>query len=77
MSAFLVSTHRVAHRMVALEGERHPRQVRELIDGMIREFHLHEAALERGVIVYVPTDLPRELTDAWAMDFVASVGSRR
>ena len=65
MSEFLVTHERVAHRMVDLEDERHPELVRDVIDGMIRDFRLHLGAAGQGRIVYVPDDLPASITDRW------------
>jgi hypothetical protein len=70
MSAFLVSHNRAAHRMVGLQDESHPALVREVIDGMIQEFRRHDGAADHGVIVYVPTDLPDDVADAWVSDYV-------
>jgi hypothetical protein len=70
MSDFLVSSDRVAYRVVDLDAERHPERVSDVIDGMIREFRLHPDAARRGRIVYVPVDLPPETTDAWVARYL-------
>ena len=74
MADFLVTHDRVAYRIVGLRGERHPDRVRDVIDGMIREFRLHAEALRHGRIVYVPEDMPAELTDRWVVHYCARLG---
>lgn len=76
MSDFLVSRDRVAYRMVGLEGERHPERVREVIDGLIRDFRRHPAGDDHGRVVYVPVDMPAEITDAWVERHLARLDDR-
>jgi hypothetical protein len=76
MATFLVTHAREAHRMVELEGDRHPPRVHEVIDGMAREFRLHAGALCRGERVYVPADLPDDVVDDWVARYFERVGDR-